>query len=90
MMASPNNRDSQHLMHRIQPGSEGEEIGDWAGSTARQFLNCGISRLELIDPWSVEPYKKSDEYKSYDDYLEKYSRILNIEKKDEDFQKYYE
>ena len=90
MMASPNNRDSQHLMHRIPPGSEGAEIGVWAGSTARQFLNCGISRLELIDPWSVEPYKKSDEYKSYDDYLEKYSRLLNIEKKDEDFQKYYD
>ena len=66
MMASPNNKDSQHLMHRIPSGSEGAEIGVWAGSTARQFLNCGISRLELIDPWSVEPYKKSDEYKSYD------------------------
>ena len=90
MMASPNNKDSQHLMHRIPPGSEGAEIGVWAGSTARQFLNCGISRLELIDPYSVEPYKKSDEYKSYDDYLEKYSKILNIEKKDENFQKYYD
>ena len=43
MMASPNNRDSQHLMHRIPSGSEGAEIGVWAGSTARQFLNCGIS-----------------------------------------------
>ena len=90
MMASPNNKDSQYLMHKIPPQSEGAEIGVWAGSTARQFLNCGISRLELIDPWSVEPYKKSDEYKSYDEYLEKYSRILNIEKKDEDFQKYYD
>ena len=26
-MILPNNRDSQHLMHRIPPGSEGAEIG---------------------------------------------------------------
>ena len=32
----------------------------------------------MIDPWSIEPYKQSDEYESYDDYLTKYSRILGI------------
>ena len=40
--------------------------------------------------WSVEPYKKSKEYKNYDEYLAKYSKILNIEKQDVDFQEYYD
>ena len=55
MMASPNNKDSQHLMHRIPSGSEGVEIGIWYGSTSSTtFLARGIeSRLEMIDPWSV-------------------------------------
>ena len=90
MMASPVNRDSHHLMRQIPHNSNGAEIGVWAGNTSKQFLNCGIASLQLIDPWSVEPYKESDEYESYDDYLEKYSKILKIEKTDEDFQKYYD
>ena len=89
MMASPVNRDSHHLMRQIPQNSNGAEIGVWAGNTSRQFLNCGIASLQLIDPWSVEPYKKSKEYKSYDEYLTKYSRILNIEKKDVNFQTSY-
>ena len=61
MMASPVNKDSKNLMHMIPPQSEGAEIGVWAANTSVQFLNRGISKLELIDPYSVEPYKKSKE-----------------------------
>ena len=74
----------------IEPNTEGAEIGVWAANTSVQFLNRGISKLELIDPYSVEPYKKSKEYPTYEKYLEKYSRILHIENNDEDFQKYYD
>ena len=90
MMASPVNKDSKRIMHMIEPQTEGAEIGVWAANTSVQFLNRGISRLELIDPYSVEPYKKSKEYPTYEKYLEKYARILHIENNDEDFQKYYD
>lgn len=90
MMASRTNKDSKSILRDIQPNSKGAEIGVWVGNTSRQFLNRDIASLQLIDPWSVEPYKKSKEYKSYDEYLTKYSRILNIEKKDVDFQEYYD
>ena len=90
MMASPVNKDSKRIMHMIEPNTEGAEIGVWAGNTSVQFLNRGVSKLELIDPYSVEPYKQSKEYPSYQDYLDKYSRILHIEDNDKDFQKYYD
>ena len=90
MMASRVNKDSIHILKDILPNTKGAEIGVWAGNTSMQFLRLGISELHMIDPWSVEPYKKSKEYKSYDEYLTKYSRILNIEKKDVNFQEYYD
>ena len=89
-MASRVNKDSIHILKDILPNTKGAEIGVWAGNTSMQFLRLGISELHMIDPWSVEPYKKSKEYKSYDEYLTKYSKILNIEKKDVDFQEYYD
>ena len=90
MMATKRNKDSRHLMGDILPNTKGAEIGVWTGSTSLQFLERGIESLQLIDPWSVEPYKQSDEYESYDDYLTKYSKILGISKRDEDFQQYYD
>ena len=68
MMASPVNKDSKRIMHMIEPNTEGAEIGVWAANTSVQFLNRGISKLELIDPYSVEPYKKSGDNTSYDVY----------------------
>ena len=38
MMASPNNKDSQHLMHRIPSGSEGAEIGVYLVVLQDNFL----------------------------------------------------
>ena len=90
MMASRVNKDSIHILKDILPNTKGAEIGVWAGNTSMQFLRLGISELHMIDPWSVEPYKKSKEYKNYDEYLAKYSKILNIEKQDVDFQEYYD
>ena len=89
-MASRVNKDSKHILKDILPNTKGAEIGVWAGNTSMQFLRLGISELHMIDPWSVEPYKKSKEYKNYDEYLEKYSKILDIEKQDVDFQEYYD
>ena len=90
MMASRVNKDSKHILKDILPNTKGAEIGVWAGNTSMQFLRLCISELHMIDPWSVEPYKKSKEYKNYDEYLEKYSKILDIEKQDVDFQEYYD
>ena len=66
MMKSPNNSDSRHILHKIPPMTKGVEIGIWYGSTSANFLARGIESLEMIDPWSPEPYKKSDEYPSYE------------------------
>ena len=90
MMASPNNSDSRHILHKIPPMSKGVEIGIWYGSTSANFLARGIESLEMIDPWSPEPYKKSDEYPSYEAYMEKYERLLGIKETDESFQEYYD
>ena len=70
--------------------TKGVEIGIWYGYTSRMFLDRGIESLQMIDPWSPQPYKKSDEYESYEAYMEKYERILGIKETDESFQEHYD
>lgn len=89
MMGTPTNKDSVNIMGLIQTNSIGAEVGVWFGNSSKQFLGRGVKELHLVDAWSVEPYKESTEHGTYENYLERYSKICggNTEK---DFQKYYD
>lgn len=89
MMGSQINKDSKNIMSLIEPNTVGAEVGVWYGNSSKQFLGRGVKELHLVDAWSVEPYKESTEHGSYDNYLERYSKLCggNTE---EDFQKFYD
>jgi len=89
MMGSTTNKDSKNIMSLIEPNTIGAEVGVWYGNSSKQFLGRAISELHLVDAWSVEPYKESTEHGTYENYLERYSKICggNTEK---DFQKHYD
>jgi hypothetical protein len=89
MMGSPINKDSVNIMGLIEPNSIGAEVGVWFGNSSQKFLGRGVRELHLVDAWSIEPYKESTEHGTYENYLERYSKMCggNTEK---DFQKYYD
>lgn len=44
------------LLHYIEPGAVGAEIGVWKGAFARQVLGTGrISKYYVIDPYEFQP-----------------------------------
>ena len=88
MMATHTNKDSQNLMHLIQPNSIGAEIGVWMGNTSTQFLKKGLKKFYMVDVYSVEPYKENSEM-SYQEYLAKYQPITG-EFAEAGFQKFYD
>ena len=89
MMGTPINKDSVNILGLIEPNSIGAEVGVWFGNSSKRFLDRGVKELHLVDAWSVEPYKESTEHGTYENYLERYSKMCggNTEK---DFQKYYD
>lgn len=90
MMATGINKDAiNNIVKEVKANSVGAEIGVWRGNTSAAFLNRGIRKIHLVDSWSCEPYKQTDEYKSYDEYLIKYAKILKVEKSEKAFTKYY-
>ena len=88
MMIKETNIDSRHIMHLIKPDTVGAEIGVWFGNTSVQFLQKGLKKFYMIDPYSLEPYKESSEM-SFDDYLAKYSKITG-EFSPAGFERYYD
>lgn len=66
---SRSNVDSDNVLHLINPGTKGAEIGVWLGQTSMKFLNQGISELHLVDAYSLTTYENTTEF-SYDDYYE--------------------
>lgn len=89
MMGTQVNRDARNIMGLIKKDSVGAEIGVWYGNSSKEFLKRGVKELHLIDAWSIEPYKESDEHGTYENYLERYSKMCGggTEK---DFQQYYD
>ena len=83
------NTHSDAVLHRIEKGSVGAEIGVWRGSSTEKFLTREPSMLHLVDSWSVVPYKTNKEWGTYQNYLDRYAQLTggNTE---EDFQKYYD
>jgi len=88
MMGSRINKDSHNIMHLIEPGTNGAEVGVWWGNTSYNFFMKNLKHLYLVDPWSVEPYKGSTEFE-WDEYLERYSKVTGS-KTEDGFQKYYD
>ena len=87
MMASRINKDSHNIMHLIEPGTRGAEIGVWWGNTAYNFFMKNLNFLYLVDPWSVEPYKGSSEFE-WEEYLERYQKVTGSNT-EEGFMQYY-
>lgn len=88
MMTTPNNVDSVNIIDLIKSGTTGIEIGVWKGSTTRRFLNKNPKRLVLIDPWSIDPYKRYGK-QDFDNYLTRYENLVNG-KTEAQFQEHYE
>lgn len=72
----------------IPENSVGAELGVWMGDSSAKFLRRA-SHIHLVDSWSPAPYQETDEWGSYENYLERYSSLAGGETT-EDFQKYYD
>ncbi len=82
------NAGAERVVERIPPGTVGVEIGVWRGDSSEKFLQRA-SHLHLVDPWSVAPYEKGDEFPDYKTYLSRYS--VQVGSSDpKEFQKYYD
>jgi hypothetical protein len=88
MMALETNQDSRNLMHVIESGTIGAEIGVWMGNTSTQFLQRGLKKLYMVDSYSVKPYKENTEM-SYQEWIAKYQPITG-EFSEAGIEKYYE
>ena len=88
MMGSKVNKDSNSIMHLIQPDTVGAEIGVWWGNTSYYFFMKKPKHLYLIDPWSIEPYRGTTEFE-WDEYLTRYSKVTGSTT-EAGFQKYYD
>ena len=82
------NTGSDETWQRIDPGSVGIEIGVWRGDTSTKFLRRA-RHLHLVDSWSVIPYTVSDEHGTYDDYLDRYAKMVGS-RDPQDFQSFYD
>ena len=83
------NTHSDAVLHRIEKGSVGAEIGVWMGSSTEKFLTREPSMLHLVDSWSVIPYQTNREHGTYMNYLDRYSQLTGGNS-EEEFQKYYD
>ena len=89
MMAGSNGLVDETIS-RIPKNTVGVEIGVWRGETSLKILMNTIPKhLHLVDPWSLEPYRISNEFNSFEKFLDKYYLIVGT-KKEEDFVNYYE
>lgn len=82
------NAGSAVTARRIKPDTVGVEIGVWRGDSSELFLRRA-SHLHLVDPWSVLPYAKGDEFPDYASYLSRYSEQVGSEDPAA-FQAYYD
>jgi hypothetical protein len=82
------NSGSNETWKLIPQNSIGVELGVWKGDSSEKFLQRA-RHIHLVDPWSVTPYKDSDEFGDYDGYLTRYSKLVGS-RNPADFQSYYD
>jgi len=73
---------------RIPVGSVGVEIGVWRGDSTALFLDKA-AHVHCVDPWSVAPYEPGSEHGTFQQYLERYAKVVGS-RNPEDFQKFYD
>lgn len=81
------NTGSDETWKRIPENSVGIELGVWKGESSEKFLKRA-KHLHLVDSWSPIPYESSNEHGSYDQYLDRYEKLVGSRNLD-DFQKFY-
>lgn len=96
MMGKERNSDAPNILHLIKEGTIGAEIGVWMANTSAEFQKKNLTKLYLVDPYSVEPFKNNSEM-PYNVWLKKYRKLLNIAPKglsnvdmEKEFVLYYE
>lgn len=82
-----NNIESKHIVERIKENSIGVELGVWKGASSEKFVKK-TKHLHLVDAWAPESYQVSEEHGTFEDYLERYSKLVGSKNPD-DFVKYY-
>ena len=73
---------------RIPELSIGAELGVWKGESSAKFLKRA-RHIHLVDAWATEVFEGSNEFGSYQAYLERYSKLTG-EATTEGFQRYYD
>jgi len=93
MMGNPVNKNSQAIMHLIEEGSVGAEIGVWEGSSSKKFTAKKPKLLYLVDPWAVSGYDETravnDPTHDHEKYINRYKRLVGGDK-ESDFDRYYD
>ena len=56
----------------IPQNSVGVEVGVWRGNTSEKLLTRA-GHLHLVDPWSTDAYRGSDEHGGFNAYLKRYA-----------------
>ena len=82
------NHASDHTLKLIPKDTVGIELGVWKGNTSAKFLTK-TKHLYLVDAWSIEAYKESSEWDSYEHYLKIYSKLTGG-KDEESFKQFYD
>ena len=70
-----NNIESKHIVDRIKENSIGVELGVWKGISSEKFAKK-TKHLHLVDAWAPESYQVSKEHGTFEDYLERYSKLV--------------
>lgn len=83
-----NNKESAYVLTRISENSVGVELGVWKGDSSEKF-STKTRQLHLVDAWAPEPYKASVEHGSFENYIERYSKLVGSTNT-EDFEKFYD
>lgn len=82
------NTGARQVLRHLPGDSIGVEIGVWKGLSSEVFLEKA-AHLHMVDPWSPAAYLESDEFGSFDDYLDRYS-VLTGGSDEASFQHYYD
>jgi len=82
------NSGVKKVLTRIPKNSVGVEIGVWQGDSSELFLRHA-RYMHLVDAWSIEVFRQSDEFGGFQKYLDRYSEIVGGSH-ESDFELYYE
>lgn len=82
------NKGTDATCKRVPKNSIGVELGVWKGASSEKFLRRA-KFMHLVDPWSIVPYEKSDEFGNYSGYLKYYSELVGSDDPSQ-FQYFYD